>query len=54
MTGQSSNNGPVGVTVGRRAVRGGKTEVTKLGPKWLQVLLTCSLSITEASPSLGC
>ena len=54
MTGQSPKNGPVGVTVGCRAARGGKIEVTKLGPKWLQMLLTCSLSITEASPSLGC
>ena len=54
MTCQSPQNGPVGVTVGRRAVRGGKIEVTKLGPKWLQVLLTCSFSMIKASPTLGC
>ena len=54
MTCQSTQNGPIGVTVGRRAARGRENEVTKLGPKWLQVLLICSLSITEASPTLGC
>ena len=46
MTGRSPKNGPIGVTVGRRAQRGGRIEVTKLGPKWLQMLLTYSLSIT--------
>ena len=39
------------VTVGRRAARGGKVEVTQLDPKWLQVLPIPFLSITEASPT---
>ena len=37
------------VTVGRRAARGGKPEVTELGPKWLKVVPMCSLSITDAT-----
>ena len=50
MARRSSKNPPAGVTVGRRGARGGKVEVTELDPKCLQMLPTCSLSITEASP----
>ena len=49
MARRSSKNPPAGVTVGRRGARGGKVEVAELDPKWLQMLPTCSLSITEAS-----
>ena len=55
---QKVENQRFGVTVSRRAARGeargGKTEVTELGPKWLKVVSMCSLSITEAPPTLGC
>ena len=49
---QKVENQRFGVTVSRRAVRGEKTKVTELGPKWLKVVLMCSLSITEVSSAL--
>ena len=44
MARRSSKNPPACVTVGRRGARGGKVEVTKLDPKCLQMLPTCSLN----------
>ena len=34
---QKVENQRLGVPVSRRAARGGKTDVTELGPKWLKV-----------------
>ena len=39
--------------VGRRAARGGKVEVTELGPKWLPLLPMCSFSIMETILTLN-
>ncbi len=41
------------VTVGRRAARGSKVEVTELGPKWLPLLPMCSFSIMETILTLN-
>ena len=38
MTCQSTQNGPIGVTVGHRAARDGEVEVTELVPKWSPLL----------------
>ena len=53
MARRSSKNPPAGVTVGRRGARGGKVEVTELGPKWLPLLPMCSFSIMETILTLN-